>query len=111
MPWPMPGRARLRSRCRSMSHELRLKEEALAEWRRLDGSVRAPFKAKLAERLNHPRLPAARLHGHPDRHKIKLRAAGWRLVYEARDATVTVVVIAVGKRARNAVHAAAARRD
>ena len=93
-----------------MSYELRFKEEALAEWRRLDGSVRAPFKAKLAERLNHPRLPAARLHGHPDRHKIKLRAAGWRLVYEVRDATVTVVVIAVGKRERNAVHAAAARR-
>jgi mRNA interferase RelE/StbE len=42
-----------------MSYELRFKEEALAEWRRLDGSVRAQFKAKLAERLDHPRMPAA----------------------------------------------------
>ena len=52
----------------------------------------------------------AKLSGHPDRYKIKLRSAGYRLVYEVRDAEVVVVVIAVGKRERNQVYALAAKR-
>lgn len=93
-----------------MSYELRFKEEALAEWRRLDGSVREQFKKKLAERLAHPRVPSAKLSGHLDRYKIKLRSVGFRLVYEVRDAEVVVVVIAIGKRERNAVYDTAGRR-
>ena len=93
-----------------MSFDLRFKEEALIEWQRLDGSVREQFKKKLTERLVHPRVPAARLSGQPDRYKIKLRSAGFRLVYEVRDAQVVVVVIAVGKRERNEVYGVAAKR-
>ena len=93
-----------------MSFDLRFKEEALTEWQRLDGSVREQFKKKLSERLVHPRFPAARLSGQPDRYKIKLSSAGFRLVYEVRDAQVVVVVIAVGKRERNAVYDVAAKR-
>ena len=93
-----------------MSFELKFKEEALAEWRRLDSTVRAQFKKKLAERLLHPRVPAAKLSGHQHRYKIKLRQAGYRLVYEVRDAEIVVVVIAVGKRQDNAVYHAAAKR-
>ncbi len=93
-----------------MSFELRFKEEALAEWRRLDGSVREQFKKKLAECIGHPRVPAAQLMGHPDRYKIKLRSADYRLVYEVRDAELVVVVIAVGRRDRQAVYQAASRR-
>jgi len=93
-----------------MRFELRFKQEALAEWQRLDGSVRAQFKKKLAERLEQPRVPAAKLSGHPDRYKIKLRSVGYRLVYEVRDTEVVVVVIAVGKRERNAVYVAAEKR-
>ncbi len=68
-----------------MSFELEFLEEALAEWRRLDGAVRTQLKKKLAERLATPRVPASKLHGHPDRYKIKLRSLGYRLVYEVRD--------------------------
>ncbi len=93
-----------------MRFELCFKQEALAEWQRLDGSVRAQFKKKLAERLDQPRVPASKLSGHPDRYKIKLRSVGYRLVYEVRDTEVVVVVIAVGKRERNAVYVAAAKR-
>ena len=93
-----------------MSFNLRFKEEALTEWQRLDGSVREQFKKKLTERLVHPHVPAARLSGQPDRYKIKLRSAGFRLVYEVRDAQVVVVVIAVGKRERNEVYGVAAKR-
>lgn len=34
-----------------MSYELEFLEEALSEWQRLDGSIKAQFKKKLAERL------------------------------------------------------------
>ncbi|QEA11815.1 type II toxin-antitoxin system RelE family toxin [Comamonas flocculans] len=93
-----------------MPFELRFKRLALDEWQRLDGSVRAQFKKELAERLQHPRMPSAKLSGHADRYKIKLRALGYRLVYEVRDTELVVVVIAVGKRDGNAVYAVAAGR-
>jgi mRNA interferase RelE/StbE len=56
-------------------------------------------------------VPASRLSGHTDRYKIKLKSSGYRLVYEVRDAEVVVVVVAIGKRERNAVYAAAAKRS
>ena len=90
-----------------MSFELAFLEEALAEWRKLDGTIRTQLKKKLTERLPSPRVPSAKLSGHPDRYKIKLRTVGYRLVYEVRDAQVLVIVIAVGKRDRNAVYRAA----
>jgi len=93
-----------------MSYELGFLEEALKEWRKLDGSIREQFKEKLAERLDNPRVPAALLSGQKDRYKIKLRSAGFRLVYEVRDRQLIVVVVAVGKRERNAVYKAAAKR-
>jgi mRNA interferase RelE/StbE len=40
----------------------------------------------------------------PDCYKIKLRQAGYRLVYRVDDDTVFVTVIAVGKRDKNLVH-------
>ena len=93
-----------------MTYKLRFKEEALKEWGRLDSAVKAQFKKKLAERLEHPRVPSARLSGHKDRYKIKLRSRGFRLVYEVRDTELVVVVVAVGKRERDAVYRAADRR-
>jgi mRNA interferase RelE/StbE len=93
-----------------MSFELAFLEEALAEWQRLDGVIRTQLKKKLAQRLQTPRVPASKLSGHPDRYKIKLRSVGYRLVYEVRDQQVLVLVIAVGKRDRNAVYRAAAQR-
>lgn len=94
----------------SMPYELGFVEAALKEWRKLDGAVRETFKRKLVERLEQPRLQSARLHGQADRYKIKLRDAGYRLVYEVRDTEVLVLVVAVGRRDRNAVYRAANRR-
>jgi len=90
-----------------MSYRLRFHELALQEWRKLDGSVREPFKKKLEERLENPRVPSAALSGMPDCYKIKLRTAGFRLVYRVGEDVVFVTVIAVGKRDRNRVYAAA----
>jgi len=93
-----------------MSYSFKFKEDALKEWRKLDGNLREQFKKKLAERLENPRILAAKLSGREDRYKIKLRDAGYRLVYEVRDAELVIVVVAVGKRERNTVYRDAARR-
>lgn len=81
-----------------MSFKLRFHELALAEWNKLDNSIREPLKKKLADRLNNPRVPAATFSGMPDCYKIKLLRVGYRLVYRVEDETVFVTVIAVGKR-------------
>lgn len=94
-----------------MSYELGFLEPALKEWRKLDSQVREQFRKKLLERLENPHVPSARLSGAKDRYKIKLRSVGYRLVYEVRDAEVIVVVVAVGRRDRNAVYRAAERRQ
>ena len=87
-----------------MNYELGFLDDALKEWRKLDNNTRDQFKKKLTERLLCPRVVSSKLSGHKDRYKIKLRSAGYRLVYEARDKELIVVVIAVGKRERNAVY-------
>lgn len=90
-----------------MTFKLRFHELALAEWKRLDGSIREPLKKKLAERLEHPRVSSSALNGMPDCYKIKLRSAGFRLVYRVEDDVLYVTVIAVGKRERSQVCKAA----
>ena len=94
-----------------MIYELAFLDEALKEWRKLDNNTREQFKAKLAQRLHGPKIPSARLHGAKERYKIKLRNAGYRLVYEVRDQELLVLVVAVGKRERNEVYKAAAKRS
>jgi len=93
-----------------MNYELSFHPDALDEWRNLDHSVRELFKKKLAERLQNPRIPASKLSGQKDRFKIKLKSVGYRLVYEVRDSEIVIVVVAVGKRERNAVYKAATKR-
>lgn len=83
----------------------------MKEWRKLDSTIRDQFKAKLAERLENPKIPPARLHGAKERYKIKLRSAGFGLVYEARDQEFVVLVVAGDKRERNEVYKTAARRQ
>lgn len=86
-----------------MNYELEFHEDALKEWNKLDPSVREQFKKHLGRRLASPHVPSARLRGSgmANTYKIKLRELGYRLVYEVNEATVTVVVLSVGKRDRN----------
>ena len=93
-----------------MTYELAFLDDALKEWRRLDNATRLQFKKKLAERLENPKVISARLHGSKERYKIKLRNAGFRLVYQVSDKLLLVTVVAVGKRERNEVYKAAERR-
>jgi mRNA interferase RelE/StbE len=93
-----------------MSYDLAFLDAALKEWRKLDPQTREQFKAKLVERLLNPKVPSARLHGAKERYKIKLRNAGYRLVYEVRDQQLVVLVVVVGKRERNEVYKLAEKR-
>lgn len=93
-----------------MSYSLAFVESALKEWRKLDPSLRRQFKKKLAERLEHPHVLQAQLHTLPDSYKIKLRSAGYRLVYRVDDDEIVVTVVAVGKRDNNQVYRAATKR-
>lgn len=93
-----------------MTYSLAFRESALKEWKKLDTPILEQFKKKLAERLERPRFESARLSGMPDCYKIKLKSAGYRLVYQVEDRTVTVVVVAVGRRERNFVYKIALKR-
>jgi len=90
-----------------MTYSLEFKESALKEWQKLDGVIREQFKKKLAERLERPRVASARLSGMTDCYKIKLKNAGYRLVYQVDDKRIVVIVVAVGKRENFAVYRSA----
>lgn len=92
------------------TYKLRFHELALAEWNKLDKTVRDPLLKKLTERLLQPRVPSAALSGMPDCYKIKMQSLGYRLVYRVDDDVVYVTVIAVGKRERSAVYKRALQR-
>ncbi|UST90487.1 type II toxin-antitoxin system RelE family toxin [Pseudomonas siliginis] len=93
-----------------MTYKLEFLPSAHKEWNKLGHTLREQFKKKLGERLKLPRIPADALHGMPDCYKIKLKASGYRLVYQVIDERVVVSVLAVGKRERNSVYDAARNR-
>ncbi|WP_018355458.1 type II toxin-antitoxin system RelE family toxin [Rodentibacter pneumotropicus] len=84
-----------------MTYSLKFHEKALKEWQKLGEPVKSQFKKKLYERLENPHVQADRLSGFSTAlYKIKLRSAGYRLVYEMQDNEITVFVLSVGKRDR-----------
>jgi mRNA interferase RelE/StbE len=85
-------------------YRLKFLPSALREWKKLAEPVKEQLRKKLKERLETPRVPANRLYGFKDVYKIKLRASGYRLVYEVDDMEITVMVIAVGKREKGKVY-------
>ncbi|MCF8470279.1 MAG: type II toxin-antitoxin system RelE/ParE family toxin [Parvibaculum sp.] len=97
-------------------YQLEFARDALKEWKKLDSSLREQFKTALARRMEEPRIASAALSGMRDCYKIKLRQAGYRLVYRVEeDGTHTpprlvIFVIAVAKRDRNRVYELAANR-
>ena len=94
-----------------MNYKLKFLPSALKEWKKLDASIQTQFKKKLTECLRQPHLPKNRLSGFENHYKIKLRASGYRMVYEVMDHELFVVVIAVGKREKNAIYKTAKKRN
>ena len=91
-------------------YRLVFKADADKEWKKLDHTIKSQFKKHLVKRLENPHVPSAKLNGMSDCYKIKLRSAGYRLVYQVRDQEVVVSVVAVGKRESNQVYKIAAKR-
>ena len=87
-----------------MTYKLEFKKSALKEWEKLGYTIKDQFKKKLKQRLDNPHVPSAALSGAKNIYKIKLRQLGYRLVYAVEDTTVTVTVIAAGKRDRNEIY-------
>jgi len=93
-----------------MTYELEFDPRALKEWQKLGATVRDQFKKKLSEVLKHPRIEANRLRELPDCYKIKLRKAGYRLIYQVQDEKVSILVLAIGKRNKSEAYNDAEKR-
>ena len=87
-------------------YRLKFLPTALKEWKKLDPTIQGQLKKKLKKRLENPYVEASLLYGFENHYKIKLRASGYRLVYEVIKKDIVVLVIAVGKREKNQVYKA-----
>ena len=94
-----------------MSYKLKFLPSALKEWNKIGSTIREQLKKKLKERLENPVVPPDRLTGFKNHYKIKLRSAGYRLVYEVDEGEVSVIVITVGKRERSVAYRRAKKRS
>ena len=93
------------------NYELEFHELALKEWKKLDGSIKIQFIKVLTHRPQAPHVSSAKLRGDlQNTYKIKLREAGYRLVYEVIDHRLVVLVIAVGKRDHGKAYQVAMKR-
>ena len=86
------------------SYRLVFRKRARREWEKLGETVRRQFRKKLGERLRHPHVPGDRLSHPPHCYRIKLRKAGYRLIYRVVDDRILVIVVAVGQRERGEVY-------
>jgi mRNA interferase RelE/StbE len=68
-----------------MIYNLKFLPTALKEWKKLDSTIQKQLKKKLTERLDEPHIRSSKLSGFENHYKIKLRASGYRLVYEVID--------------------------
>lgn len=93
-----------------MNYKLKFLPSALKEWKKLDNSIQAKLKKKLKERLDSPHVNSCKLSGFKNHYKIKLRASGYRLVYEVIDEEIYILVIAIGKRDKSLVYKKASQR-
>ncbi len=87
-----------------MTYRLKFLPVAKKEWDKLAEPLKKQFKNKLAERLENPHISSAKLKGYHSVYKIKLRTAGYRLVYEVIDNALVIYVLAVGKRDKNPIY-------
>ena len=108
----MPSeRGGIKKPLRKHKYRLQFVPSALAEWQKLDGSVKEPLRKLLKKRLENPHVPGAALHGALVGHyKIKLNKQGYRLVYGVQNDVLIVMVMAVDKREDSALYQSAMAR-
>lgn len=93
-----------------MIYKVKFRDDALKEWLKLDKAIQQQFAKKLKKCSKNPHIPSANLRGLKNCYKIKLRASGFRLVYQVVDEQLIIAVVAIGKRERNNVYHLASER-
>lgn len=91
-----------------MTYRVKFRTDALKEWNGLDKAIQQQFARKLKKCAENPHIPSAKLR--PDCYKIKLRASGFRLVYQVINDELIIAVVAVGKREHSEVYKLASKR-
>lgn len=81
-----------------MSYELEFTKTALKKFDKLNPQIAEQFIRKLEAILENPKIPKNKLRGSVDLYKVKLRSAGYRLVYKIIDDKVVVLVLDVDRR-------------
>lgn len=91
-------------------YKIMLTPESKKEWNNIDHSIRIQFKKKLQKVRYNPIVPKSKLSGMTDCYKIKLKRAGYRLVYQVVEDTIQLIVWAVDKREDSKVYESALKR-
>jgi len=78
-----------------MTYTIKFRESATKEWDKLDKKLQQQFARKLKKSCENPHVLSAKLRGMPGCYKIKLRASGFRLVYEVIDDVLIIAVVAI----------------
>lgn len=81
-----------------MSYELEFAKAALKKFDKLNPQIAEQFIRKLEAILENPKIPKNKLRGSTDLYKVKLRSAGYRLVYQVIDDRIVVLVLDVDRR-------------
>jgi len=87
-----------------MTYKVTFLKSAKKEWDKLAPPIKAQLKSKLIKRIEDPFVSKDKLAGMGECYKIKLRALGYRLVYKIVTDKITIQVVAVGKRDKEAVY-------
>ncbi|WP_407902074.1 type II toxin-antitoxin system RelE family toxin [Providencia rustigianii] len=93
-----------------MMYSVKFRKDAEKEWKKLDKTIQSQFAKQLIKRCENPHIASAKLKNMPNCYKIKLRASGFRLVYQVIDDVLIIAVVAVGKREKNQVYTLASER-
>jgi mRNA interferase RelE/StbE len=81
-----------------MIYSIEIHPSAQKEWKKLDADLKRQVVRKLEKLRVQPHVRSARLADMPDCYKIKLRSAGYRIIYQVIDSRLVIVIIAAGKR-------------
>lgn len=81
------------------NYKLIFKKEALEEWLQCEPFVQRQLKYQLKARLSMPKRGADRLDERTQSYKITLTQSQYRLVYQVREDTQEIVIIAITHRA------------
>ncbi|NUE94938.1 type II toxin-antitoxin system RelE/ParE family toxin [Gilliamella sp. ESL0232] len=93
-----------------MKYTIKFRKDAEKEWKKLDRTIQQQFAKKLLKCKENPHIPSNKLRGIVNCYKIKLKASGYRLVYQVQDNVLIIIVVVIGKRERNEVYNQASNR-